>query len=316
MSQQIASRRGERGMTILFVAIAMVAIMSMAALSIDVLTLYLAKEEAQRTADTAALAAARVLSLSGVTGDPDNIQGSLPSPPWQRACALATQVAQAVVNQNTVGRRIATTVNVSFVYNGAATDCTAGGVFAINPQVKVDIVQPGLPTFFSRIWRRTGSQVSATATAEAFNPSNSSVVAPNGLVTVNPRCVKPWVVPNRDPKNSGASFVDVADGSIQHRGIQLHVSGTPTAPGAVIGETFDLVDDCKTGNPHCKALEHNPPSANSSTNTLEYVPASIGGTSVGVPSCATTRRIRKLSGAAIRIPCTRVESSAAVRSLI
>src|SRR4051794_922422 len=118
MSQQIASRRGERGMTILFVAIAMVAIMSMAALSIDVLTLYLAKEEAQRTADTAALAAARVLSLSGVTGDPDNTQGSLPSPPWQRACALATQVAQAVVNQNTVGRRIASTVNVSFVYNG------------------------------------------------------------------------------------------------------------------------------------------------------------------------------------------------------
>ena len=54
------------------VALAMVAIISMAALSIDVITLYLAREEAQRSADAAALAAARVISVSGMTGDPDN----------------------------------------------------------------------------------------------------------------------------------------------------------------------------------------------------------------------------------------------------
>jgi type II secretory pathway pseudopilin PulG len=50
------------------VAIAMVAIIAMAALSIDVITLYLAREEAQRSADAAALAAAQVISLSGITG--------------------------------------------------------------------------------------------------------------------------------------------------------------------------------------------------------------------------------------------------------
>src|SRR3954468_24845537 len=100
-------RNQEHGITMVIVATAMVAIIAMAALSIDVITLYLAREEAQRSADAAALAAARVLSLSGVTGDPDNIQGNLPSPPWQRACALATQVAQAVVNQNTIGRLVA-----------------------------------------------------------------------------------------------------------------------------------------------------------------------------------------------------------------
>ena len=59
----------------MLVALAMVAIMAMAALSIDVITLYLAREETQRSADAAALGAARVLSLSGVTGDPQNAPG-------------------------------------------------------------------------------------------------------------------------------------------------------------------------------------------------------------------------------------------------
>ena len=91
------AHHGERGVTMIFVAVAMVAIIGMAVLSIDVVILYLAKEEAQHSADLAALAAARVLSLSGVTGDPDNIQGSLPSAPWQAACALWRNRTQSAV---------------------------------------------------------------------------------------------------------------------------------------------------------------------------------------------------------------------------
>ena len=144
-------------------------------------------------------------------------------------------------------------------------------------------MQQGLPTFFSRIWNRTQSQVSATATAEAFNPSSSLTAAPNGLVTVTPRCVKPWIVPNRDPRNSGAPFVALADGSIRNPGIQL---APGTATGAVIGEKFALVDDCNTGNPNCKSLSDTPPT-NLPAGRLEYVPALIGGTATGVPSCAT-----------------------------
>ena len=83
------AHHGERGVTMIFVAVAMVAIIGMAALSIDVVTLYLAKEEGQHSADLAALAAARVLSLSGVTGDPNNVQGGLPGPPWPAACSAA-----------------------------------------------------------------------------------------------------------------------------------------------------------------------------------------------------------------------------------
>ena len=47
----------------------MVAMIAMALRSIDVVTLYLAKEEAQRSEDAAGLAAARLISLSGITGE-------------------------------------------------------------------------------------------------------------------------------------------------------------------------------------------------------------------------------------------------------
>ncbi len=40
----------------------------------------------------------------------------------------------------------------------------------------VQLQRAGLPTFFSRIWGNSGNSVSATATAEAFNPSNSGNV--------------------------------------------------------------------------------------------------------------------------------------------
>ena len=168
ISKPASHRDREAGVTMVFVALAMIAIISMAAISIDVITLYLAREEAQRTADQGALAAARILSLSGVTGDPDNTQGGLAAAPWQTACALATQVAQAVVKQNTIGRAVANSPTVTFLYNGVATDCTAGGAFAINPQVKVDVVQQGLPTFFSRIWNRTQSQVERHCDRRSF----------------------------------------------------------------------------------------------------------------------------------------------------
>lgn len=127
-----AGRCRERGVTMILVALAMVSIIAIAALSIDVVTLYLAREEAQRSADAAAMAAARVLSLSGVRSNRDNIQGSLPVQPWQAACTLATQVAQAVVKQNTVGRSVVGSPTVSFLYNGTVTsDCTAGGGFGV-----------------------------------------------------------------------------------------------------------------------------------------------------------------------------------------
>src|ERR1700680_3388930 len=89
------ARPGERGVTMVLMAIAMVAILAMAALSIDVVTLYLANAEAQRSADTAALAAARVLSITGMTGDPSNGAAGGVTNPWQQACGRGPSVGGA-----------------------------------------------------------------------------------------------------------------------------------------------------------------------------------------------------------------------------
>jgi uncharacterized membrane protein len=149
-------RTSERGVTMVFVALAMVAIIAMAALSIDVITLYLAREEAQRSADQAALAAARILSMSGITGDPSNGTGN-----WGAICGpngVATHAAQAMVAQNTVARVVPGTINVTYAAGASgaitsSTDCqTLGGAnsaFGVNPMVTVQLTRASLPTFFS-----------------------------------------------------------------------------------------------------------------------------------------------------------------------
>src|ERR1700692_3444702 len=171
-------RRRERGITMILVAVAMTAIIAMAALSIDVITLYLAREEAQRSADAAALAAAKVISVSGITGaaDPDTDSAS-----WKLSCggssSTATQAAQAVVQQNAVGgAAIAGTSTVTYLAGSggtisSSTDCsTLSTAFAVNPIVTVQIQQTGLPTFFSRIWRGPPIPGGQRAKAGVFKP--------------------------------------------------------------------------------------------------------------------------------------------------
>jgi hypothetical protein len=290
------------------VALAMVAIIAMAALSIDVITLYLAREEAQRSADQAALAAARILSVSGITGDPSNGSGN-----WGAICGpngVATHAAQAMVAQNTVGRVVPGTINVTYAAgNGGAisssTDCqtlASNSAFGTNPMVTVQLTRASLPTFFSRIWGNAGNSVSATATAEAFNPSNSGNVGnqASGTITpVQPRCVKPWVVPNldpRDPAHPGCTttcvgFVDPATGAIQRPGISLNGTGST----GVIGETFWQVPDCVHGNPsYCQLLTPPSPQANYPVSgfnpgppNLLGLPGQVGTPVTAVPSCST-----------------------------
>src|ERR1017187_8132862 len=259
----------------------MVAIIAMAALSIDVVTLYLAREEAQRSADAAALGAARVLSLSGVTGDPTNISGL-----WPTACTAATQVAQAVANQNAVSQATATSVNVNFLYNGtdmASCNFTGANAFGVNPQVKVQVIRAGLPTFFSRIWSRSPNSVSATATAEAFNSSGSGAFAPNGIIPVNPRCVKPWIIPNKDPGNPPNFFVNPVDGSIKNPGIKVNGAGR-----GVIGEPLTLTDACTLRD--CDNMKGSTPLPGS------YIPASVTTPVSAYPSCANDDTFQEAVG--------------------
>jgi Flp pilus assembly protein TadG len=321
------SRRGERGITMVLVALAMVAIIAMAALSIDVITLYLAREEAQRSADVAALAAARVISISGITG---TANPSTDTAYWTQICggssSAATQAAQAAAGQNAVGNLAGgVTVTYSSGSSGSftsSTNCSGlSAAFAVNPIVTVQVQRSALPTFFSRIWGNTGNTVSATAAAEAFNPSNSGT---NGnqtsgtIIPVQPRCVKPWIVPNRDPQNPppfttggfggsttycdqginpGAcrTFVSTSDGSITNKGISLN-GGNPST--GTVGEQFWLAPDCIHTGGTCstRALPAEGNYWNASRATwlelppsLQYLPGEAPvATPVALPSCASS----------------------------
>jgi hypothetical protein len=268
------------------VTVALVAIIAMAALSIDIGTLYQAKAEAQRAADAAALTGARVISISGITGDPLNggTDGS-----WADICggtsSPATLAAINVAQQNLISGVKVLSTNVTVKYGagsaGATTaDCAgAGANFGVNPVVTVNVQSAKLPIFFARVFSLFGSNfsgtsVSATASAEAFNPSNSGSVAAS-MIPVQPRCVKPWIIPNVNA-GSGLAFVSTIDGSIVSKGVfQLG--------GGVIGESFNINANC--GSPATSGVCNptpNPPGFVG--GVLQYVPAYISGTPGAVPS--------------------------------
>lgn len=277
----ITERPGERGVTIALVALAIFSIIAMAGLSIDIGTLYQASAEAQRAADVAALSAARVLSLSGITGDPNNSSNQ-----WINACNAATEVAQGVAARNTIGGSAPSGVSVTFPNGGNNCSATSGG-FGVNPVVSVQVTQASLPTYFARIWGRSGTSVSATAIAEAFNSSNSGAYSATGnVVPVQPRCVKPIIVPNIDPENGTCSggtcstLLSLGTGAITNPGII-----TSTGVG-VIGEQFFLVPDCtQTPGGSCNPPALYPPKV-VQADYLPYLPGLTSGTPIAVPSCA------------------------------
>ena len=190
-----AHRKNERGITIVLVAISLLSLLGMAALAIDVSTLYMAHGEAQRAADAAALAGARMFALSGYTSASSTLTASdiCQTSAVPGAAAAANRQAEAVAAQNLVAGQPAAVQSIT---------CT---LTAANPQIAVTVRRTALPTFFGRIWGGATNSVTATAVAEAYNPSGSA--AP-----VQMTGVKPWLIPNCDPTNPGAG--DCAGGAL------------------------------------------------------------------------------------------------------
>ncbi len=230
MIKSLSKGSQEHGQTILLVAVSMVAMLGFAALAIDVITLYVSRAEAQRAADAGALAGAQMLVTAGVTADPCN--AALATTAQSLAMAQATAVAQ----QNNIAGRPAQNITPTFP-NGSSTCSGLGpGGFGINPQIKVDLQRTGLPTFFSRIWGPSLGTVSATATAEAYNPSGSAALNSTGsVIPIAPRCAKPMVLPNCDPNPKHGS---ACDGVAPRSSTQVQArSRLPGAmPAGVIGE--------------------------------------------------------------------------------
>ncbi len=177
-----AHRKNERGITIVLVAISLLSLLGMAALAIDVSTLYMAHGEAQRAADAAALAGARMFATSGYTSASSTLAASdiCQTSAVPGAAAAANRQAEAVAAQNLIAGQPAAVQSIT---------CT---LTAANPQIAVTIQRTALPTFFGRIWGGATNSVTATAVAEAYNPSGSA--AP-----VQVQGVKPWLIPNCDP---------------------------------------------------------------------------------------------------------------------
>jgi Putative Flp pilus-assembly TadE/G-like len=204
-----AHRKNERGITLVLVAFSLLALLGMAALAIDVSTLYVAHGEAQRAADAAALAGARMFASSGYTTASTAVPSAdICQPGAAGLDAAANRQAEAVAAQNLVAGQL------------AAVQAIACNVTAANPQITVTVQRTALPTFFGRIWGGAANSVSATAVAEAYNPSGSTV-------PIQVQGVKPWLIPNCDPTNAapanpdcaaGAYFINPVDGSIENNG--------------------------------------------------------------------------------------------------
>lgn len=179
-------RTNERGITILLVATAMVGVLAMAALAVDIVALYVARSESQRAADAAALAAAKIFVYTGVTSNSSLINASqlcVSGGPGNAAAANAA--AETTAAQHLIAGQAAAVLSI-------ACDLTQ----AENPRVTVTVQRTGLPTFFGRIWGAAAGSVSATASAEAFNPSGGSVNIAVGSV-------KPWLINNDCPGGPG-----------------------------------------------------------------------------------------------------------------
>jgi Flp pilus assembly protein TadG len=223
-------RKSEQGVVIMLVAVVMLFVVgAMAALSIDVVTLYTARSEAQLAADGAALAAVRVLANSGATSD---TTGATMANAWSLAQTVAIQVAK----QNEVGGRNLTAAEVTLP--------PAPGGPNTNPTVTVRVQRTDLPTFFARIWGTNFITVAASATAEAYNPSGADALDLDPPPRVAPTCVKPWLLPNIDP--TGATAAPIFDSATGAMSPGMFGQGWPSATN-VNGLYALCGGDCSSG---------------------------------------------------------------------
>jgi hypothetical protein len=102
--------------------------------------------------------------------------------------AAANQEAQAVAAQNQIAGQAASIQSILCNFSPQPE----------NPRITVSVQRTDLPTFFSRIWGNRANSVSASATAEAYNPSGSNV--PIQVISV-----KPWLIPNCYPDRNTPS---------------------------------------------------------------------------------------------------------------
>ncbi|HUI40899.1 MAG TPA: pilus assembly protein TadG-related protein [Terriglobia bacterium] len=179
--ERVRRLHSESGVTIYIVAGAMVLLLAVSALAIDLVSLYVARSEAQRAADAAALAGAYVFYTQGCT---TAVGGCVAGGAQE---SLATTAAVNVASKNLVAGQApsSSSVTTAFSYPNAE-----------EPEISVTVHRDAasgnaMPTFFAKILGVSTADVAATATAEAYNSSGGSTAISVG-------CIKPFLVPNCD----------------------------------------------------------------------------------------------------------------------
>lgn len=187
-------RHRERGQSLLLLAVCVPALLAVAALSIDLVTLYVARGQAQAIADAAALAGARVFVNSGFTS------GQLGSPASASAQGLVCTGGTAGTGM--LDQQVQSVAGQNKIFGTPPTHVATACDFSVplDPRVTVTVSRLGLPTFFSRIWGQGAGHVTAVAKAEAFNPSGSSI-------NISVPNIKPWLVANCNPFVNGGSLL-------------------------------------------------------------------------------------------------------------
>jgi Putative Flp pilus-assembly TadE/G-like len=167
----------ETGSLLLIVAFAMVVLLAISAFAIDLANFHLARNQAQRAADSAALAGAYAFLQSGcLTG------GCTSGGPQE---TLGRQYAEASGGQNYIAGKPAN------IQDG---DITFSYPTPTEPQITV-VARRTVSTFFAKAFGVQTANVDATATAEAYAPGGGS----GGGQGFWASCVKPFLVPDCDP---------------------------------------------------------------------------------------------------------------------
>ncbi len=211
----------QRGSALLLAAVSMVVLLALSALGIDLATLYVTRNEAQRAADASALAAAKQFVSSGYTS------GLITQ---DAVKALAIAQAKAVGSQNRVAGQASSIQDADVTFDFSQQS---------DPRVSVRVVRSAargnaVPTFFAKALGVISADIAASATAEAYNPSGS-----NNGPTFCTGCVKPFILPNCDLNHhtdlnplcpGGNQDYYIQNGQIVHPG--------PVSQGGVIGQQW------------------------------------------------------------------------------
>jgi hypothetical protein len=218
--------RNDTGATLMLTTALMVVVLGVSALGIDMAQLYVVRGEAQRAADAAALAGGEVFVRQGCTTFSG---GCVAGGPQE---AMAQRAAEDIASQNLANGKAVVLQQSDIAFNYPNPE---------EPEVTVTVqltkARNTAPlTFFANVFGIGSADVTASATAEAFNPSG-------GNAQVGIGCVKPFLMPNCDyshtsgphnplcPGGTADYFFDPTSGALEHPG---------TWPNGVVGQPWSL----------------------------------------------------------------------------